>query len=148
MTTVRIPDSLAARSIAGAVIVRPPIGRLQQHFRAEELSCPCGHCERVVVHWALVELLQRIRWRIGRPIIVTSGYRCPEHNAAVGGTPSSLHMFGMAADLQCEGLTPQMLADVATECGAGGLGLYPRHLHVDVGTKRTWKSTYPPQAHE
>ena len=146
MTTVRIPDSLAARSIAGAVIVRPPIGRLQQHFRAEELSCPCGHCERVVVHWALVELLQRIRWRIGRPIIVTSGYRCPEHNAAVGGTPSSLHMFGMAADLQCEGLTPQMLADVATECGAGGLGLYPRHLHVDVGTKRTWKSTYPPSS--
>ena len=142
MTTVRIPDSLAGQSELGATILRPPIGRLQQHFRAEEFACPCGHCERVVVHWALVELLQRMRWRIGRPIIVTSGYRCPAHNAAVGGTPSSLHICGMAADLQCKGLTPDMLADVAAECGAGGLGRYPRHLHVDVGTRRTWTSTY------
>ena len=142
MTTVRIPDTLADRSMAGAVIVRPPVGRLQQHFRAEELACPCGTCGRLVVHWALVELLQRMRWRLGRPLLVTSGYRCPAHNAAVGGTPSSLHLCGMAADLQCTGLTPEMLAHVAVECGAGGTGRYPRHLHVDVGARRQWKSTY------
>lgn len=140
--TITVPDTLADRLPAGAIILRPPTGRLSEHFLTEELACPCGTCERVVVHWALVALLQRMRWRIGRPIVVTSGYRCAPHNANVGGAPSSLHICGMAADVQCDGLTPQMLADVAEEAGAGGIGLYPRHVHVDVGPRRRWRGDY------
>jgi uncharacterized protein YcbK (DUF882 family) len=83
-----------------------------------------------------------MRWRIGRPLIVTSGFRCASHNTAIGGASSSLHIGGLAADVQCEGLTPEMLADVARECGAGGIGRYPRHLHVDVGTRRQWRGDY------
>ena len=142
MTTIRVPESLSHRSPAGAVILRPPTGRLSQHFTATELACPCGTCNRTVVHWALVELLQRMRWRIGRPIVVTSGFRCAPHNRDVGGARSSLHISGMAADVQCNGLTPQMLADVAEECGAGGIGVYPRHTHVDVGEERRWRGDY------
>lgn len=45
------------------------------------------------------EVLEPVRERLGRPIIVNSGYRCPIHNAAVGGVANSQHLRGEAADL-------------------------------------------------
>ena len=48
----------------------------------------------------LVEkLLDPLREAWGKPLIVTSGYRCPELNNAVGGVKTSHHMRGMAADI-------------------------------------------------
>lgn len=44
------------------------------------------------------EMLERIRATLGKPIIVTSGYRSPTVNRAVGGVSSSDHMTGQAAD--------------------------------------------------
>ena len=43
--------------------------------------------------------LDRLRSEWGRPIIVTSGYRCKELNAAVGGARYSQHLKGQAADI-------------------------------------------------
>ena len=45
------------------------------------------------------QLLDPIRRRYGAPIIVTSGYRCPALNTAVGGVANSHHMVGCAADI-------------------------------------------------
>lgn len=45
-------------------------------------------------------VLQPIRDAYGKPIVVTSGYRCPELNKAVGGVATSEHMKGMAADIR------------------------------------------------
>jgi hypothetical protein len=45
------------------------------------------------------EMLERIRATLGVPIVVTSGYRGPRLNAAVGGVTSSDHTQGQAADL-------------------------------------------------
>lgn len=45
-------------------------------------------------------VLQPIRQAYGKPIIVTSGFRCPELNKAVGGVPTSEHLQGMAADIR------------------------------------------------
>lgn len=53
-----------------------------------------GHLEELTER-----LLDPIREAFGRPIIVTSGYRCPELNKAVGGSPTSAHLQGYAADL-------------------------------------------------
>lgn len=44
--------------------------------------------------------LQPLRDAIGSAIAVTSGYRCPEVNRAIGGSPSSFHRLGMAADIK------------------------------------------------
>ena len=41
------------------------------------------------------------RERLGMPIIVNSGYRCRDLNKAVGGSPSSQHLSGQAADISC-----------------------------------------------
>lgn len=44
-------------------------------------------------------ILQPLREAYGRPIIISSGYRCRELNKAVGGAPNSDHLFGCAADI-------------------------------------------------
>lgn len=46
------------------------------------------------------KVLQPIRDAWGAPLIVTSGYRCPELNKAVGGSSTSQHKFGSAADIR------------------------------------------------
>lgn len=52
---------------------------------------------------ALVEnVLDPARWKLGKPIVVNSGFRCPLHNRTVGGTVGSQHMRGEAADICCE----------------------------------------------
>lgn len=45
------------------------------------------------------KLLDPLREAWGKPLIVTSGYRCPKLNNAVGGVKTSHHMRGMAADI-------------------------------------------------
>lgn len=45
------------------------------------------------------QLLERIRELLGAPIVITSGYRCPALNKAVGGVPFSAHVEGLAADI-------------------------------------------------
>jgi hypothetical protein len=42
--------------------------------------------------------LEKVRALTGQPLHINSGYRCPELNAAVGGSPNSYHMAGCAAD--------------------------------------------------
>lgn len=46
-----------------------------------------------------LDMLQRIRDLVGKPIIVTSGYRSAELNRMVGGVPTSDHQFAMAGDI-------------------------------------------------
>lgn len=49
----------------------------------------------------LADYLDGIREKLGKPIIVSSGYRCPVLNKAVGGVANSQHQKGLAADLVC-----------------------------------------------
>lgn len=50
------------------------------------------------------KVLEPARKELGRPITVTSGYRSPELNKAVGGVSNSQHLTGCAADLKCTNL--------------------------------------------
>ena len=45
-------------------------------------------------------LLEKVRAEVNRPIIVTSGYRSPNINSAIGGQKNSQHMLGCAADIR------------------------------------------------
>ena len=51
-------------------------------------------------------VLDPLRVAYGKPIHVTSGYRCQKLNALVGGSPTSDHMTGCAADIQGTPRTP------------------------------------------
>ena len=52
-----------------------------------------------LLHVLVEQLLDPIREAWGEPIVVSSGYRCPELNALVGGAQYSHHLLGCAADL-------------------------------------------------
>lgn len=55
----------------------------------------------VIEHlYELALFLDELRAAYGKPIRVTSGYRCPQLNNLVGGSNSSVHQLGFAADLQ------------------------------------------------
>ena len=49
-----------------------------------------------------MEVLQPLRDYLGKPVVISSGYRCPELNKAVGGVKNSQHMKGEAADIHVE----------------------------------------------
>ena len=49
----------------------------------------------------LADYLDVIREKLGEPILISSGYRCPMLNKAVGGVVNSQHQKGLAADLVC-----------------------------------------------
>ena len=69
-------------------------------------NTPSKEVERSLT--ALVEkVLDPLREAYGKPIIVTSGYRCPKLNAIVGSTPSSQHVKGEAADIKRVQDTPE-----------------------------------------
>lgn len=52
----------------------------------------------------LARVLETIRRHFGRPVRVSSGYRCPDLNLAVGGSPTSAHRYGLAADFRVDGV--------------------------------------------
>lgn len=49
----------------------------------------------------LAETLERVRMLLGKPLIITSGYRCPALNFAIGSHPTSAHVLGLAVDFMC-----------------------------------------------
>ena len=53
--------------------------------------------------------LEQVRLLVNKPIIVTSGYRSPNVNSAIGGSKNSQHMLGCAADIRAVGMTPDDL---------------------------------------
>lgn len=61
--------------------------------------------------------LEQIRTLVGKPVIVTSGYRSPAVNKAVGGASNSAHVLGLAADINVPGYTPKALANLIKDSG-------------------------------
>lgn len=110
-------------------------GRLSRHFTAAEFRC--SHCHAAVVTPQLIRTLEYVRAHINKPLPIVSGYRCPIHNAAVGGAENSQHMYGTAADIPLGLVTPA----VAAHAGAVGIGVqgeWVRHLDVRDGPRARW----------
>lgn len=93
----------------------------------------------------LAELLERIRERLGTPVTVTSGYRCPKLNRAVGGVTSSDHTHGHAADIVAPGFgtAQQVAAALAPLVSVLGIG----QLLFENINRKSWVhvSTHSPE---
>ena len=116
--------------------------QLSKNFRLDEFKCKCGSCDPILVDDALIAWLQKIRDHFGKSVNVNSGYRCKTHNASpkVGGSPTSHHVKGMAADIRVEGITPEEVAKYAESIGIQRIGLYDNFVHIGSDTKKKfWK---------
>lgn len=103
--------------------------QLTKNFNLRELECKCGSCPETIVNIKHINKLQRLRDALGKPIKITSAYRCPEHNSKVGGAPRSQHLKGNATDIQVQGYNPLELSKLTTHFD--GVGLYNTFLHLD-----------------
>lgn len=65
----------------------------------------------------VAQLLEQVRALVGGPINVSSGYRSPALNKAVGGAVNSAHVLGLAADITAPGLSPKALAKMIQRAG-------------------------------
>lgn len=112
--------------------------QLSKNFRLDEFKCKCGKCDPILVDEALVTWLQKIRDHFGKSVNINSGYRCAKHNASpkVGGSPSSHHVKGMAADIRVEGIIPKEVAAYAESIGIRRIGLYDNFVHIGSDAKK------------
>lgn len=119
--------------------------RLAKNFRVREFAC-CDGSDTVFVDSSLTALLQAMRDHFGQPVHITSGYRTPAHNRAVGGAANSQHLYGKAADIQIENVSVAEAAAFAETLlpETGGIGRYPPKagraagwLHLDTRAEKS-----------
>lgn len=121
--------------------------QLSPHFNAREFRCQCGQSHETLIASELVDKLETLYTALNcSKIIVTSGYRCPEHDKAVGGTSSGQHTKGTAADVCCYGQDGQPISSKTVCCKAQDLGFGGianitssyQYTHLDVRTGYRW----------
>ena len=121
--------------------------QLSPHFNAREFRCQCGKTHETLIASKLVDKLEALYTALNcSKIIVTSGYRCPEHDKAVGGTSSGQHTKGTAADVCCYRQDGQPISSKTVCCKAQDLGFTGianitssyQYTHLDVRTSGKW----------
>lgn len=115
--------------------------KLSENFSKEEFDSKDGSpMPRKVLKniRLLVCELQYLRDHLNSAITVNSGYRSNSHNEAIGGSVTSQHLLGKAADIAVDHLAPTELYYVIEslirdgEIQEGGLGLYNTFVHYDI----------------
>ncbi|MEM9224949.1 MAG: D-Ala-D-Ala carboxypeptidase family metallohydrolase [Pseudomonadota bacterium] len=103
------------------------------HFTLRELACRCGgrFCRGEYWHAPdFLDALEALRADIGRPLIITSGHRCAQWNAAIGGAPLSQHKT-LAVDIALAHHDRLALLAAAERHGFTGIGLARSFIHLD-----------------
>lgn len=111
---------------------------LTAHFSWDEVKCRCcGTIGGPAVEAnakRLAFMLEQARAIYGHPMPVSSWYRCPAHNAAVGGVPNSYHLEGLAADIRVPSSERRfLLVRAAIQAGFTRIGVYENFVHLDLG---------------
>lgn len=71
--------------------------RVEEYFKPDERNVPEQYKQNAM---ELLRKVNIVRNAYGQPMIVTSGYRNPMHNAEIGGATNSAHTRGMAVDFR------------------------------------------------
>jgi uncharacterized protein YcbK (DUF882 family) len=114
---------------------------ISKNFKVREFACS-DSSDPIFIDSELVTILQKIRSHFGKPVKINSAYRTPGRNKAVGGTAYSFHLYGMAADIQINGISPKKIAEYAETLlkNRGGIGVYSTFVHIDTRpTKSRWR---------
>ena len=112
--------------------------KLSTHFSLEEFISPSDpnrpSAAALANLRALASVLEVLRARADRPLAITSGYRSPAYNRAVGGAAMSLHTTGLACDIAAPDDMLELAALASQIPEIGGVGVYPGRgfIHVDI----------------
>lgn len=111
--------------------------QIAKHFKVKEFACK-DNSPVIFIDEYLCTILDILRNELGKPIIITSGYRTPEWNKKCGGAKHSYHMRGMAADIRVNGISAKEIANklneiIPNECG---IIVYNGWVHFDVRTSK------------
>lgn len=121
--------------------------QLSAHFNAKEFRCKCGKTHDTEINPNLVTNLEKLYRALScSKIVITSGYRCPEHDKAVGGNGTGQHTKGNAADIICYGQDGSIISTKKVACkaqdigfrGIGNIDSTYTAIHVDVRTGAKW----------
>lgn len=112
------------------------------NFTRWEMTCHCG-CDRADMDRDFMRWLQFLRTELDHPMVINSGYRCPDHNAAVSssGSRDGPHTTGKACDIAIGGPWADALLGLAYKNGARGKGIAQaddgsEFLHLDLDPRR------------
>jgi len=114
--------------------------KISEHFTRAEFSCKCN-CGFNTVDAGLIDLLEEVRNHFDKPVVITSGCRCPEYNERVGGSAGSQHKLGRAADIIVADTDPEhVYAFLDFINKDGGVGNYSTFTHCDSRSgKARWE---------
>ena len=118
--------------------------QISKNFQYKEFDCHGkGCCSTTIIDEKLVGYVQQIRDHFGKPVIITSPYRCEVHNRRIGGATKSYHMQGKAADIVVQGVSSREVAKYAESIGILGIGLYETSAdgyftHIDTRTTKSF----------
>lgn len=115
-------------------------------FSPREIACK--GTGSILINEDALDKLQALRDHLNKPIVLTSAYRSPAHNKAVGGAKKSKHMEGIAFDVRMDNHDPHEFEAAARAVGFTGFGYYPKSgfMHIDTGPKRSWGTPWPKTA--
>jgi len=112
------------------------------HIMLSEYRCPCcaviPYDTESPAHRELFQAYEAIRTTLNRPLRITSGFRCPKHNADIGGEPLSVHLFGLALDIDAVdvGEVETLVTAVNLVTPNLRMGVYTKKgtfIHIDTG---------------
>lgn len=120
---------------------------LTAHFNTVEFRCKCGQAHDTQISMNLVTKLEELFTKLRcSKIIVTSGYRYPAHDKAVGGNGNGQHTKGTAADIKCYDQTGAVISSKIVSCIAQDMGFTGianitsayQAIHLDVRSGSKW----------
>lgn len=119
------------------------MGNVTEHFTLSELAC--HHCQTMRIPDDFLMHLESLRVEFGRPMRISSGYRCGEHNARVSNTGMNGPHTKAAVDVLVSGADAYDLIILTQLWGFHGLGVYQRgpmesrFVHLDRrSSRRVW----------
>lgn len=103
-----------------------------EHFTESELCCKC--CGANKMKRRMLSHAEDVRKHFGgKPMIVSSAFRCAKHNKEVGGVSNSLHLDGCAMDVYIQGVPSSEIVAYSKACGSpDAYSINSNYAHISV----------------
>jgi uncharacterized protein YcbK (DUF882 family) len=116
-----------------------------KYFNYSEFDSPDVQGSGQMMDKTLLEMLDEVRDKFDKPIHITSGFRTPAHNEAVGGkmpdadgNGGSSHLKGLAVDIACNNSTDRFdLINCLLDVGFSRIGVGNTFIHADIDQDKT-----------